>query len=65
MNGAAETDGQGATTAKIDLGASILSGSNGNPLCVLAKQLKLKSHARSFRVSAVPTRRFARRRRSG
>ena len=44
MNGAAETDGQGATTAKIDLGASILSGSNGNPLCVLAKQLKLKSH---------------------
>ena len=64
MNGAAETDGQGATTAKIDLGASILSGSNGNPLCVLAKQLKLKSR-RSFRVSAVPTRRFARRRRSG
>jgi monoamine oxidase len=33
-----------STTAKVDLGASILSGSNGNPLCVLAKQLKLKPH---------------------
>ena len=28
----------------VDLGGSILSGSNGNPLCVIAKQLGLQSH---------------------